>query len=70
MGLDMHTKRQLTEKTRRRYQGASKKEKTKILDEFVAITDYNRDYAAHLLTTWGKSRVIFLDGKAAKLTAG
>jgi hypothetical protein len=70
MGLDMHTKKKLTEKTYPRYQQASKKEKTTILDEFVAMTDYNRDYAAHLLATRGKTRILFLDGKPVKLTAG
>ena len=42
-------KRGLLEKVRPRYLKASKKEKSKILDEFVANTGYNRKYAIHLL---------------------
>ena len=49
MGLDMKTKKKLTEKTAKRYCTASKKNKTKILDEFIATTGYNRKYAIHVL---------------------
>jgi hypothetical protein len=47
-GLVMHTKKKLTEKMHQRYQKPAKKEKTKILDEFVIMSDYNQDYAPHL----------------------
>jgi hypothetical protein len=36
------------------YQQAAKKQKTAILDEFVRQTGYNRKYAPHLLSRWGK----------------
>ena len=49
MGLDMKTKRKLTEETAKRYCTARKKLKTKIIDEFVATTGYNRKYAIHIL---------------------
>ncbi|MEL3905325.1 MAG: hypothetical protein P1P63_09485 [Treponemataceae bacterium] len=49
MGLDMRTKRILLEETAKRYCWASKKEKTKIIDEFTATTGYNRKYAIHVL---------------------
>ena len=49
MGLDMKTKKKLTEKTAKRYCTAGKKNKTKILDEFIATTGYNRKYAIHVL---------------------
>ena len=49
MGLDMKTKTKLTEETAKRYCTASKKNKTKILDEFIATTGYNRKYAIHVL---------------------
>ena len=49
MGLDMKTKKKLTEETAKRYCTASKKNKTKILDEFIATTGYNRKYAIHVL---------------------
>ena len=48
MGLDMKTKK-LTEETAKRYCTASRKLKTKIIDEFTATTGYNRKYAIHLL---------------------
>ena len=47
MGLDM--KKKLSEETAKRYCTASKKNKTKILDEFIATTGYNRKYAIHVL---------------------
>ena len=49
MGLDMRTKKILLEETAKRYCWASKKEKTKIIDEFTATTGYNRKYAIHVL---------------------
>jgi hypothetical protein len=42
-------KRELLEATRPRYLKASKAQKGRILDEFVATTEYNRKYAIHLL---------------------
>ena len=49
MGLDMKMKKKLTEETAKRYCTAGKKQKTKILDEFIATTGYNRKYAIHVL---------------------
>ena len=49
MGLDMKTKKKLSEETAKRYCTADKKHKTKIIDEFVATTGYNRKYAIHIL---------------------
>ena len=49
MGLDMKTKKKLTEETAKRYCTANKKRKTKIIDEFTATTGYNRKYAIHIL---------------------
>lgn len=42
--LNMRQKKALTATIVRRYQKASKKEKTQILDEFVKNTSYNRSY--------------------------
>ena len=47
MGLDMKSK--LSEETAKRYCTAAKKQKMKILDEFIATTGYNRKYAIHVL---------------------
>jgi hypothetical protein len=41
--------RELVRAIRPRYRRAGRAEKTRILDEFVANTDYNRKYAIHLL---------------------
>ena len=49
MGLDMKTKKKLSEETAKRYCTANKKHKTKIIDEFTATTGYNRKYAIHIL---------------------
>jgi hypothetical protein len=57
MGLDMKTKKKLTEETSKRYCRASKKEKTKIIDEFTATTGYNRKYAIHVLKNSAQIRI-------------
>jgi hypothetical protein len=49
MRLDMATRRQVTKSVRDRYIEASRKEKGRILDEFVQTTGYNRSYAARAL---------------------
>jgi hypothetical protein len=53
-----------------RYRTACKKEKSKILDEYVQTTGYNRKYALHLLTLWGKETRVKIDGKWIRLKAG
>jgi hypothetical protein len=47
--MTKNARRELLKQVRPRYLKASKKEKSKILDEFVANTGYNRKYAIHLL---------------------
>ena len=74
--LDMRQKKAITKELRKRYNKATKKEKTKILDEFCATTGYNRCYASWILkikkekvlgyiTTGGK-RIKFVIGKKKK----
>jgi hypothetical protein len=65
----MHTKQKICRKIYRRYQKASKQGKGRILDEYVATLEYNRDYLAHLLTNWGKTRYAVIDGKPVKYLA-
>lgn len=48
--LTMSQKQAITATIVRRYSRATKKEKTKILDEFVATTGYNRSYARRALS--------------------
>lgn len=45
----MATRKELTEAIARRYQQASKADKTMILDEFIAITHYHRKHAIRVL---------------------
>jgi len=54
MALELKVRRVVTKEVANRYQKASKKEKGRILDEFAAITGYNRTYASHLLSNHGK----------------
>ncbi len=53
--ISRNTRKELVEGLRQRYVEASRKEKTRILDEFVAITGYHRKHAVRLV------------GKGAKL---
>ena len=54
MGLTAREKRSATKVTAPRYQKAKKKQKGQILEEFAALTGYDRCYAAYLLRTQGK----------------
>jgi hypothetical protein len=54
--LSKVSKRELTDVVRLRYARANKSQQTKTLDEFVAMTAYNRKYAIHLLNHPGHSQ--------------
>jgi len=69
MGLDMKTRKKICGRIFKRYQNAGKKDKGRILDEYVPLLDYNRDYLAHLLSNWGKTRYALSDGKPVKCIA-
>ena len=66
MGLDMKTKKKLTEETAKHYCTASKKNKTKIIDEFIATTGYNRKYAIHVLKNSAYVKVTYFNNTAKK----
>jgi len=70
MGLTMNEKKAVTRETAHRYRQATKKSKAKILDEFTRTTGYNRIYAGHLLSTWGKARYHTVDGKRVRFIVG
>jgi hypothetical protein len=70
MGLTLQTKQALTGKQASRYRQSDRKTKSKILDEFVQATGYNRKYALHILTRWVKDSFLTADGKPVKLKAG
>jgi len=54
MRLTMMDRKAVVKATSARYRRASKKEKKKILDEFVESTGYNRSYASLILSKHGK----------------
>lgn len=54
MRLTMKEKKKLTKIVSERYQKASKKQKRIILDEFVALTGYNRCYSSYILRNHGR----------------
>lgn len=56
MRLTMDEKKKAAAILAPRYQKARKKDRGKMLDEFVALTGYRRSYASHMLTTHGKRR--------------
>ena len=70
MGLTMSERKALTSQTAARYRKSTKKEKGKILDEFVAATDHTRKYASWLLRNWGKKTLVRLDGEVVELVVG
>ena len=66
----MSERRVVIKKTASRYRRAYKKEKGKILDEFIELTDFNRKYASWVLSYWGKKRYVWLDGELVALVVG
>lgn len=60
MGLTMAERKAVSAATRSRYRAASRKKKSEILDEFVAVTGYDRKYAARVL---GRTRAAGSAGK-------
>jgi len=56
--LEMGIRKKISKKIAERYQRARKKEKGKILDEFVSLMGYNRNYASWLLRNIGRKVVI------------
>lgn len=56
------TRKRITQEVAKRYRKATKKEKGRILDEFCALTGYNRSYAAGLLREGARGK-----GKRAPL---
>lgn len=54
MRLTMKARQEVTQATAGQYRGASKKEKSKILDQFIATTGYSRWYARLVLRHEGR----------------
>ena len=71
--LDIRNKKEITAEIQERYKKASRKQKKVILDEFVALTGYNRNYASRVLRQYygkligsiglGKAKIRYVIGK-------
>lgn len=61
MGLPMKTRQQLAMEVAKRYRGANRREKGKILDDFVTDTGYTRAYAGIVLRKCGLKLLYALD---------
>jgi hypothetical protein len=70
MRLALKEKQKIAELLSRKYQKAGKKEKGKILNEFVELSGYNRFYASFVLNNWGKKvrvgDMVFILGRRKK----
>jgi hypothetical protein len=74
--LNMRHKKEITAEVQQRYKKATKKQKKIILDEFVALTCYNRNYASRILRLYygkylgsvgkGKAKIRYVIGKDKK----
>ncbi|GHV89440.1 integrase [Spirochaetia bacterium] len=65
----MKTRGALANETAKRYRMAGRKQKTKILDEFVENTGYCRKYALHILANWDKVHFIAFNGELVRVKA-
>jgi len=66
MSLSLKERKAVVREEAKIYQSAIKKEKGKLLDNFVAVTGYSRCYAAYALRIYGKKVVVDLEnGKRA-----
>ncbi|MDR2020892.1 MAG: transposase, partial [Treponema sp.] len=63
----MKERKPLTREFAVRYRAAQLKvEKSKILDDFISATGYNRKYAIGILGGEGKTKLLHLNGKPVK----
>lgn len=67
MEMTMKSRQELTRVLTQRYRIAKRPEKIRILDEFVAATGYNREYAATLLRKYGVTRILVSAGVVKEL---
>lgn len=53
-----------------RYQKVRKRERTKILDEFVRVTNLVRPYASHVLKHYGSRKIVTVNGQRCIVVVG
>ena len=70
MGLKMTPRKAVTSEAAKRYRTASKKQKSRILDEHVALTGRNRSYLSWLLRCWGTTIVERRGGEVVRIVVG
>jgi hypothetical protein len=66
----MGERKAVIKETAARYRRSSKKQRGKILDEFVEITGYNRKYTGWILRNWGLKRYSQIDGELIEIGIG
>ena len=57
-------------RTAQRYRRSTRKQKARILDEFVATHDCTRNHASWLLRSWGKTVFSHQGGELVKIVVG
>ncbi|VUT26916.1 MAG: Integrase core domain protein [Candidatus Methanolliviera sp. GoM_oil] len=70
MGLTMRERKSVIKETANRYRKSSKKEKGRILDEFIQLTQYKRNYAGWILRNYGKEILCRIDGQLLRIVVG
>jgi hypothetical protein len=70
MGLTMRERQAVTRELTARFRKATKKERGRMLDEFVQLTGYNRVYAAYVLRSCGRPEVRLVHGRRIVFVPG
>jgi hypothetical protein len=70
MGLTMKERKAIIRELAPKYQKERKRERGKILDEFVRLTELERGYASHVLKNYGTRKSVVLDGKRTVVVLG
>jgi len=70
MGLTMRERKSVIKETAHRYRKSSKKEKGEILDEFIQLTKYKRNYGSWIMRNYGKEILCRIDGQWVRIVVG
>lgn len=70
MGLTMHERHAVVRELAPRFRRAGKNERSHIITDFVALTGYNRCYAAYVLRNCGKQQSRLVKGRVLVFTPG